>query len=120
VILVDTSVWIDHLRTGDAFLATILESSQVLTHPFVIGELALGHIRARDNVLTALSHLPHAEVAREAEVLRFIDQRALYGRGIGYIDAHLLAAVQLTPESKLWTKDKKLHQVARQLGLALQ
>jgi hypothetical protein len=118
VILVDTSVWIDHLRVNETFLVRLLETGQVLTHPFVIGELALGHIRAREEVLSTLSDLPHAEVAQEAEVLRLIDRRTLFGRGIGYIDAHLLAAVRLTPEARLWTKDKKLHQLARELDLA--
>lgn len=118
MILVDTSVWIDHLRVNETFLVRLLETGQVLTHPFVIGELALGHIRAREEVLSTLSDLPHAEVAQEAEVLRLIDRRTLFGRGIGYIDAHLLAAVRLTPEARLWTKDKKLHQLARELDLA--
>ena len=119
MILVDTSVWVDHLRVGDAFLAELLDAGRVLTHPFVIGEIALGHLRQRDVILATLAVLPGAEVAEEAEVLRFIDHKALFGRGIGYVDAHLLAAAQLTPEGQLWTKDIKLRQIAGELGLAL-
>ena len=100
MILVDTSVWIDHLRAGDAFLAESLDARRVLTHTFIIGELALGHIRQRDVILTALLALPRAEVAQEAEVLRFIDHKSLFGRGIGYVDAHLLAAARLTAEAE--------------------
>jgi predicted nucleic acid-binding protein len=119
VILVDTSVWVDHLRVGDKALAAVLEAGGVLTHPFVIGELALGHLRRRDVVLTALSDLPQATVATDAEVRRFIDRHALFGRGIGYLDAHLLAATRLTAGAQLWTRDKRLQGVAARLELAI-
>lgn len=119
MILVDTSVWIDHLRVGDNALAALLGAGTVLAHPFVIGELALGNLRQRDIVLNALSDLPQASVATDAEALHVIDRHALFGRGIGYVDAHLLAAVQLTAWTKLWTRDKRLHAVANQLGLAI-
>jgi predicted nucleic acid-binding protein len=119
VILADTSVWVDHLRAGDEALATLLDGGMVLAHPFVIGELALGNLRQREVVLKALADLPHANVATDAEVLHFIEHHALSGRGIGYVDAHLLAAVTLTAGAKLWTKDKRLHGVAVQLGLAI-
>ena len=119
MILVDTSVWIDHLRAGDGFLAELLDDGRVLTHPFIIGELALGHLRQRDVVLAALSVLPRAEVAQEVEVLRFIDQNELFGRGIGYVDVHLLAAARLTAGAQFWTKDTRLRQIAHNLGLAL-
>jgi predicted nucleic acid-binding protein len=118
VILVDTSVWIDHLREGDAGLRTLLERGGVLSHPFVIGELAMGNLKQRDAVLGLLDDLPKATVATEDEVLRFTIDRALFGLGIGYIDAHLLAAVQLTPGSLLWTRDKRLHQAAVSLTCA--
>jgi predicted nucleic acid-binding protein len=118
LILVDTSVWVDHLRTSDTALATLLEAAAVLAHPFVIGELALGNLRQREIVLNALSDLPRASVATDAEVLHFIDRHALSGRGIGYVDAHLLAAVRLTDAAELWTKDKRLRGIAAQLGLA--
>jgi len=119
VILVDTSVWVDHLRAGNATLAALLVDGQVLTHPFVIGELALGDIRQRVAVLASLSDLPAAVVATDAEVLRFISRQALFGRGVGYVDVHLLAAAQLTAGAKLWTIDKRLHGVADTLGLAM-
>jgi predicted nucleic acid-binding protein len=118
VILADTSVWVDHLRAGDKVLAALLDTGLVLVHPFVIGELALGNLRQREFVLNALADLPHASVATDAEVLRFIERHALSGRGIGYIDAHLLAAVQLTAGAELWTNDKRLRGVAVKLGLA--
>jgi predicted nucleic acid-binding protein len=118
VILADTSVWVDHLRAADKTLVALLDAGMVLAHPFVIGELALGNLRQRDVVLKALGDLPHAAVATDAEVLHFIEHHALPGHGIGYIDAHLLAAAKLTPGAELWTNDKRLHGVAVQLGLA--
>ena len=119
MILADTSVWVDHLRASDKALAALLEAGMVLAHPFVIGELALGNLRQREIVLKALADLPQARVAMDAEVLHFIERHALSGRGIGYIDAHLLAAVKLTAGAELWTNDKRLHGVAVQLGLAI-
>ena len=118
MILVNTSVWVDHLRVGDKALAALLEAGAVLVHPFVIGELALGNLRQREIVLNAISDLPHASAATDAEVLHFINRHALFGRGVGYVDAHLLAAVRLTAGAELWTNDKRLHRVADQLGLA--
>lgn len=119
MILADTSVWVDHLRAGDKVLAALLDAGMVLAHPFVIGELALGNLRQRKIVLNALADLPHASVAMDPEVLHFIERHALSGRGIGYIDAHLLAAVKLTPGAELWTNDKGLQGVAIRLGLAI-
>jgi predicted nucleic acid-binding protein len=119
VILVDTSVWVDHLRGGNRALAGLLETGMVLAHPFVIGELALGNLRQRRLVLDALTDLPQASVATDAEVLRFIEQNRLLGRGIGYVDAHLLAAVQLSAGAVLWTHDKRLHGVAERMRLAM-
>jgi len=118
LILVDTSIWIDYLRASDAQMVALLDSGMVLTHPFVISELALGNIAARESVLRALSRLPRASVATDAEALHFIDHHALFGRGAGYVDIHLLAAVKLTGDAKLWTRDKRLHGIAVQLGLA--
>lgn len=118
MILVDTSVWIDHLRTGDKSLSKLLDAGSVLSHPFVTGELALGNLRQRAAILDALSDLPQAEVATDGEVRNFIDVHALFGRGIGYVDAHLLAAVRLTAGASLWTRDKRLHRVAERLKLA--
>jgi predicted nucleic acid-binding protein len=118
VILVDTSVWVDHLQAGDETLKSLLEDGHVLGHPFVIGEIALGNLRQRDLILDTLRELPQAAVASDGEVLRFIDRQALFGRGIGYVDAHLLAAVRLTADARLWTRDRRLQAVAIQLGLA--
>lgn len=118
MILVDTSVWIDHLRAGDAALAALLEANRVLAHPFVIGEIGLGSLRQRDLVLGALRDLPRAVVATDDEVDRMIGDQALHGLGIGYVDAHLLAATRLTPGSALWTRDRRLLAVADRLGLA--
>ena len=119
MILADTSVWVDHLRAGNRTLAALLDTGMVLVHPFVIGELALGNLRQREIVLGALADLPQARVATDAEVLHFIARHALSGRGIGYVDAHLLAAAQLTAGTALWTNDKRLRGVAAQLALAM-
>ena len=118
MILVDTSVWVGHLRDSDAVLADLLERGLVLVHPFVIGELALGSLRRRAAVLGALMDLPRANVASDGEVLDFIDRGQLYNRGIGYVDAHLLAASRLTPDASLWTRDRKLAAVAQALRLS--
>lgn len=118
MILVDTSVWVDHLRAGNEALAGLLEAGAVLAHPHVIGELALGHLSQREAVLEALFDLPQAEVATDAEVLHFIRQHALFGQGIGYVDAHLLAATRLSAGARLWTRDKRLLAVAERLRLA--
>jgi predicted nucleic acid-binding protein len=118
MILVDTSVWIDHLRARDEQLTHLLVAGQVLVHPFVTGELALGNLRNRDTLLGALQDIAQAPVATEPEVLRFIGQNGLFGLGIGYIDAHLLAAVMLIPGSLLWTRDKRLLTASVQLGIA--
>jgi predicted nucleic acid-binding protein len=108
VILVDTSVWIDPLRAGDETLAALLDAGKILTHPFVTGELALGSLRQRNLVLSALRDLPQASIATEREVLHFIERHALFGLLIEYTDVHLLAAVRLTAGAALWTRDQRL------------
>jgi predicted nucleic acid-binding protein len=118
VILVDTSVWVDHLRDGDQELAELLDLGLVLVHPFVVGELALGRFRHREIILEALLQLPQTVVATDGEVLAFISRQKLFGRGIGYVDVHLLAAVRLTTGSKLWTRDRHLLETAHGLRLA--
>ncbi len=115
--VVDTSVWIDHLRHGDAALTAALEAGQVWMHSFVLGELACGNLRSRVEVLGLLQALPPMPVSTDKEVLFFIDQNELMGRGIGYIDVHLLASARLGG-TQLWTRDKRLHTVAAELGLA--
>lgn len=115
--LADTSVWIDHLSRGDRTLQRLLQSDGVVIHPFVIGELALGRWPNRTAVLHSLHRLPRTVVAQDGEVLRLIEDWSLFGCGIGYVDAHLLAAVLLTPDTRLWTRDKRLRTVAQQLSL---
>lgn len=117
MILVDTSVWIDHFRYGNSDLVNLLNTGRVFTHPFVIGELALGNMRQRDVILDTLSNMPRAKIATDEEVLAFINQNKLYGLGIGYIDAHLLASVRLSPNTLLWSRDKRLCAAAVQLEL---
>jgi predicted nucleic acid-binding protein len=118
MILVDTSIWVDHLRRGDERLISLLDAGEVLGHPFVMGELALGNLRNRDAILSDLRDLPQVVLAEHQDVLELIDREALFGRGIGYVDAHLLAAARLTAGSRLWTRDRRLQAVAAQLGLA--
>lgn len=118
MILIDTSVWVDHLRFGDRALEQVLEAGQAATHPFVIGELALGNLRQRREVLGAITELPRVNAASDAEVLHFIEELALFGSGIGYIDAHLLASLRLTPGARIWTRDRRLDDVSKRLGLA--
>jgi predicted nucleic acid-binding protein len=118
VILVDTSIWVRHLRAADETLVALLDAGQVLGHPFVTGELALGNLRRRNLVIGSLLDLPQASMATTDEVLQFIHRYALHGVGIGYVDAHLLAAVRLSPDTALWTQDTRLEAAAERLGLA--
>jgi predicted nucleic acid-binding protein len=117
MILVDTSVWVDHLRSGNQMLASLLEQDQVLTHPFVLGELACGAIRNRDEILLHLQALPSAQRVEDEEALSFVEQRRLFGRGIGWIDAHLLASAVIT-HARLMTLDRRLARVAAIVGVS--
>ena len=119
MILVDTSVWVDHLQRGNNGLAERLLGGLVCTHPYVVGELALGNLKQRATVLEAVQHLPSLGTATDREVLAFIDAHALHGTGVGYVNVHLLAAVLLTPGSTLWTLDKRLHEAATRVGVAM-
>ena len=107
------------MRAGDAALAGLLLREQVVMHPFVLGELALGSVRNRGELLRLLARLPRVVVARDAEVLALIERAGLFGRGIGYIDAHLLAAARLTPGTLLWTRDRRLAVVADGMGVGV-
>ena len=118
MILADATVWVDHFRSGDKKLAEHLGAGAIVMHPFVIGEIALGHLNPRGTILHMLAQLPGITAVTDSEALAYIDQRKLIGRGVGYIDVHLLAAVQLTPGPGLWTRDKRLRAVAEELGLA--
>ncbi|HXH92020.1 MAG TPA: type II toxin-antitoxin system VapC family toxin [Thermoanaerobaculia bacterium] len=117
MIIVDTSVWIDHLHKAVPLLGDTLENGDVATHPFVIGEIACGEIARRQEVLTLLSTLPSAVVATDEEALHFIEHYRLMGKGIGYIDAHLLASAMLTNGATLWTRDKRLNAIATKLQI---
>jgi predicted nucleic acid-binding protein len=117
-VLVDTSVWVDHLRDGDPVLADLLDAGEVWTHAFVIGEIALGHLAQRKAIIDALSGMPRLAAASDAEVIGFIEAAALAGRGIGYVDVHLLAALRLAPGTMLWTRDRRLATIAAELSLA--
>ena len=118
MILVDSSVWVDHLRVSEPALVELLNTGRVLTHPFVVGELACGNLKNRNAVLSLLQDLPAAPLATDEEVLFFIEQHGLMGRGIGYVDAHLLSAVSLAGTGRFWTRDKRLCAVAELLRLA--
>lgn len=117
MILVDTSVWIDHLRRGEPELIRLLSQSQVLCHPMVVGEIACGNLKSRSVVLALLADLPGASVASEAEVLAFIQAQSLFGLGMGYVDVHLCASAKLNGV-QLWTRDKRLGEATSRLGLA--
>ena len=111
MILVDTSVWVSHFREGNAGLATLLTNGEVVCHPFIIGELACGNLTNRTTILSLLKALPTTAVAEPEEILTFIENNHLMGRGLGYIDIHLLASALLARVS-LWTLDKRLEQIA--------
>ena len=119
MILVDTSVWVEHLRLGLPRLATLLQEGEVLIHPWVIGELAFGNLHNRQQVLELLQGLPAATVASDAEVLLLIEGEQVMGRGIGYVDAHLLASARLS-HCRLWTQNRRLAAVALEQGLTMQ
>jgi predicted nucleic acid-binding protein len=118
VILIDTSVWTDHLHRSERLLVEALEHEQVLVHPYVIAELACGSIERRREVLDLLQHLPAAVVASDQEALQLIERRRLMGKGLGYIDVHLLASVLLTDSARLWTRDRRLQSIAVELGIS--
>jgi len=120
VILVDTSVWVDHLRRGAPRLVDALDRGDVLAHPFVIGELACLNLKNRAVVLRGLSDLPAGVVATDDEVLHLIENRGLAGKGIGYVDAHLLASVILSRSASLWTLDRRLAAIAASLQVAFE
>ena len=117
MILVDTSVWVDHFRAANSRLAELLEDGQVLCHPFVVGELACGNLRRRVEVLSLLADLPRLPALASEDVMSFVDGHRLMGKGLGWIDVHLLAAAVASRET-LWTKDRRLANAANRLGVA--
>lgn len=116
MVLVDTSVWIDHLRDGNAALAGLLNAGEVMCHPFVAGELACGNLANRAEILSLIKALPMSIVAEHEEVLEFIDNKNLMRKGLGYVDVHLLASAALSA-TPLWTLDKRLKQSAIALAM---
>lgn len=118
MILVDSSVWVDHVRRADTTLMRLLDEGQVLVHPFVIGEVALGNLPRRRLFLDNMHRLPRALVATDSDAMSLMEREQLYGRGIGYADLHLLAATRLTPQTSLWSRDRRMRTVAEELGLA--
>jgi len=118
MILVDTSIWIDHLRAKNDDLSALLNEGRIYMHPFILGELSCGHLKNRSMTLSLLAALPMLKVARDEEILHLIESRKLMGKGIGYIDAHLLASLILTPGANLWSGDVRLQSVALDLKVA--
>lgn len=118
MILADTSVWITHFREGVPHFQKMLDKKQVLTHPFVIGEIALGSLKNRRRTLAMMGDLEQSKLAGGAEVAALIEWGPLHGAGVGYVDAHLLASVRLTADAQLWTLDKRLHGVATRMEIA--
>jgi predicted nucleic acid-binding protein len=116
-VLADTSVWVQHFRRGEPALAALLSDGLLLMHPFIVGELACGNLKNRPAIMSYLHALPLAPLASSAEVHRLIEDRRLFGRGLGWIDVHLLASTLLSG-SRLWTNDKRLASVASQLGVS--
>ncbi|QJE71741.1 type II toxin-antitoxin system VapC family toxin [Aerophototrophica crusticola] len=118
MILVDTNIWVDHFRDTDPLLDCLLGKGMVGTHPFILGELAMGNFRRRATIFDELSNLPDVRVCPDEEVMEFIETRNLFGRGLRFVDAHILAAVKLWPGTSLWTRDRRLRMAAEELGVA--
>jgi predicted nucleic acid-binding protein len=116
MVLVDTSVWVSHLRDGNVGLEKLLNDGQVVSHPFIVGELACGNLQNRHEILTYLQSLPMAIQAEDEEVLKFIENNQLMGKGLGYIDVHLMASAVLTGVP-LWTFDKTLDKFIKKIGI---
>jgi predicted nucleic acid-binding protein len=115
---VDTSVWIDHLRDRNSQLEELLSNGDVMCHPLIIGELACGNIKNRAEILSLLHYLPMAETLEHNEILQFIENNLLMGKGVGLIDIHLLASAVLT-DVLIWTHDKRLKKVSSELNTNL-
>lgn len=120
MVLVDTSVWVDHLRRGNNRLTELLSQGLVCTHPMIIGELACGNLHNRAQLISLWRNLPSAIEASHQEAIVFLESHKLMGKGIGFIDLHLLATTRLTPETCLWTRDKRLAGVAESLAIAFE
>jgi hypothetical protein len=119
MILADTSIWIDHLRGSDPEMARLLGAGEILMHPFIVAEIALGSLRNRRKVLEAMESLLEVRVAQLGEVRRMIEALALYSKGIGLTDTHLIASCLLTPGTQLWARDGAMRKVAEALGISV-
>jgi len=117
MVLVDTTVWVAHLRDRNAVLADLLSDGLILMHSFIVGELACGNLKDRAGIISDLIALPAARRAADSDVLQLLEQRKLWGRGLGWVDVHLLASALLS-HCRFWTLDKKLGRVASELGLS--
>ena len=117
MILADTTVWVDHLRSGSKDMYRLLGQGQILIHPFVIAELALGSLGDRTRTLALLDRMPQVQVAQLKEVRALIEARTLYSLGIGVVDAHLIASVLISAPALLWTRDKRLRLVAENMAI---
>ncbi len=116
MVLVDTSVWVSHLRDGNVGLEKLLRDGEVVCHPFIVGELACGNLKNRDEILTYLQSLPMTILAEDEEILKFIKNNQLMGKGLGYIDIHLIASAVLT-DVPLWTLDKTLDKLSKKIDI---
>jgi len=116
MVLVDTSVWVSHLRDGSVGLEKLLNDGEVVCHPFIVGELACGNLKNRHEILAFLQSLPLTILAEDGEVLKFIENHQLMGKGLGYIDVHLIAAAVLT-DVPIWTFDKTLEKITKKIGI---
>jgi predicted nucleic acid-binding protein len=119
MILIDTSVWADHFRMAEPQLVHFAQEEIIQLHPLVLGELAMGNFANRTSVLNWLTELIPATVASDDEVLRVVESRVLYGKGLGYVDAHLIASALLTPEVQFWSRDKRLVSAAFEAGITV-
>jgi len=118
LVLADTSVWVDHLRTPNPLMSQLAQQERLLTHPYVIGELAMGNLRGREAFIRSLRNMDRAARALDQEVTRLVEENRLYGLGIGWVDAHLLASTMLADDVLLWTHDRRLNTVAARFGRA--
>ncbi|MDP4026044.1 type II toxin-antitoxin system VapC family toxin [Methylobacterium sp. NEAU 140] len=120
MIIVDTNVWIDHLRASEPLLVDLMREMLQRVHPYVVGELMLGNVSQHLDFMATLEEMPQADVAEHREVLDLIVTHQIYGLGIGYVDAHLLASAKLMPGSRIWTRDKRLASICDQFGVSFQ
>ena len=118
MIVADTSIWIDHLRSANPALTGLIAQERLFVHPFVIAELALGHVPRRGHFFDFLAGLPLVDVVRDEQQLSFVEEYTLFGTGLGFVDSHLLASVAQHREARLWSRDKRLAAQAERLGLA--